>query len=330
MRRPVFAFYLLGVLMLSALVAVVAQLGEIEQFIALARRLEPRWLALCLVLQSATYVCEAVAWKLLLRRLGYAFGILALLPLSVTKLFSDQAMPSAGLSGNTFFLGALRRRGVAPIPAMSCVLADLAAYFAAYASMTLCALLVLGMHQGISRWLLPFVLVFIALQAAIPLGLWGLKRGRGWPGAALLARHPRLHVRTDTFRKAVTRLPSQPLLFVQLFGLHAGIILLDAVTLWTILRALGLYPAFAPVFSSFVTASVVMSVSLVPLGLGTFEATCVAMLHSAGVGLEAGLTATILLRGATTWLPMLPGLWLIRREMRRLGRARAPRSLVRR
>jgi uncharacterized membrane protein YbhN (UPF0104 family) len=70
-----------------------------------------------------------------------------------------------------------------------------------------------------------------------------------------------------------------------------------------------------------------MSLSPVPLGLGTFEATCVAMLGGAGIGLEAGLTATILLRGTTTWLPMLPGLWLIRREMR--GPAVAPQSTMR-
>ena len=319
--RPVFPLYLLGVLMLSALVVVVAQRGEIEQFIALSRRVDARWLALCLLLQWATYFCEALAWKLMLRRLGYAFGVVQLLPLSLVKLFSDQAIPSAGLSGNTYFLGALRRRGVDPVPALSCVLAGLATYFAAYASMTACALFLLGLRHRISYWLLAPAVVLVALQAAIPLLLWRLKRRPLLPGAALLVRHPRLHI--DTLQQAAARLPLQPVLFVQMAALHAAITLLDAVTLWTVLRALGLSPPFAAVFSSFVMASVVMSASVVPLGLGTFEATCVAMLHSAGIGLEAGLTATILLRGTTTWLPMLPGLWMMRREM---GAARVRRA----
>jgi len=30
---------------------------------------------------------------------------------------------------------------------------------------------------------------------------------------------------------------------------------------------------------------------------------------------EAALAATLLLRGLTFWLPMVPGLWLARREM---------------
>jgi magnesium-transporting ATPase (P-type) len=51
------------------------------------------------------------------------------------------------------------------------------------------------------------------------------------------------------------------------------------------------------------------------LGLGTFEAACVAMLRTLGVPLEAALTATLLLRGFTLWLPVLPGLLLARREL---------------
>ncbi|MCE8002886.1 hypothetical protein [Billgrantia ethanolica] len=35
-----------------------------------------------------------------------------------------------------------------------------------------------------------------------------------------------------------------------------------------------------------------------------------------GVPLEAALTATLLLRGMTLWLPMLPGLWFARRALR--------------
>jgi glycosyltransferase 2 family protein len=64
------------------------------------------------------------------------------------------------------------------------------------------------------------------------------------------------------------------------------------------------------------------SLGLIPLGLGTFEATCVAMLRTFGVSLEAALTVTLLLRGFMLWLPMLPGLWLARRELSRKPRKR--------
>jgi hypothetical protein len=39
------------------------------------------------------------------------------------------------------------------------------------------------------------------------------------------------------------------------------------------------------------------------------------MLRIVGVSIEAALTATLLLRGFTLWLPMLPGLWCARHEL---------------
>ena len=73
----------------------------------------------------------------------------------------------------------------------------------------------------------------------------------------------------------------------------------------------------AAVFASFIVASMLATLAWVPGGLGTFEGTCVAMLHVHGVGIEAALAATLLARGFTFWLPMAPGLAIARDEMMR-------------
>jgi uncharacterized protein (TIRG00374 family) len=104
-------------------------------------------------------------------------------------------------------------------------------------------------------------------------------------------------------------------LFFQTTLFQASIFLLDAATLWAMLRAIGQRVSFLLAFPSFIVASMVASLGLIPLGLGTFEATCIAMLRALGVPLEAALTATLLLRGLTLWAPMAPGLWLARREL---------------
>ena len=41
------------------------------------------------------------------------------------------------------------------------------------------------------------------------------------------------------------------------------------------------------------------------------------MLSLLGVTIETALAATLLLRGLTFWLPMVPGLWLAEREIAR-------------
>jgi uncharacterized membrane protein YbhN (UPF0104 family) len=67
--------------------------------------------------------------------------------------------------------------------------------------------------------------------------------------------------------------------------------------------------------TSFVLASIAATLSLLPGGVGSFEAGSVAAMRYLGVPLEAALTSTLLFRGLTLWLPMLPGIWFARHEM---------------
>ncbi len=62
----------------------------------------------------------------------------------------------------------------------------------------------------------------------------------------------------------------------------------------------------------------VATIGPIRAGLGTFEAGSVGMLHFLGVSIEETLAGTLLLRAPTFWLPMVPGIWLARRE---IGRA---------
>ena len=94
--------------------------------------------------------------------------------------------------------------------------------------------------------------------------------------------------------------------------------MLDALTLWLAFKDIGAVPAIWVVFVSFTIASMVATTGPIPVGLGTFEAGSVGMLSFLGVPIEAALAATLLLRGLTFWLPMLPGIWLARREFGRL------------
>jgi hypothetical protein len=94
------------------------------------------------------------------------------------------------------------------------------------------------------------------------------------------------------------------------------IFLLDAATLWVMLRAVGATAPFSVVFPTFVTASMIATLAIIPGGIGIFEGASLGMLHVFGVALPAALAATLLLRGFTFWLPMLPGLWFVRHQLR--------------
>jgi Mg2+-importing ATPase len=89
--------------------------------------------------------------------------------------------------------------------------------------------------------------------------------------------------------------------------------LLDAATLWILMHSLGGHPAFTSVFASFMIANLFRSISFIPGGLGTFEAAVVYMLKTGGTAYSTGLTAALLFRGITFFLPMAPGMWFSHR-----------------
>jgi uncharacterized protein (TIRG00374 family) len=129
---------------------------------------------------------------------------------------------------------------------------------------------------------------------------------RRLPGTALLLR---------AIAKAPTDLLRDPVLLGETVTFELAVFALDALTLWLVFRALGDTPAIWVPFVSFIMASMAATLGPIPLGLGTFEAACVGMLSMLGVAIEAALAATLLLRGLTFWLPMVPGLWLAKREI---------------
>jgi uncharacterized protein (TIRG00374 family) len=106
-----------------------------------------------------------------------------------------------------------------------------------------------------------------------------------------------------------------PRVLLETVALQLTIVLLDAATMWLLIGALGTIPHAGGVFASFMVASLFRTMGVVPGGLGTFEATSVWTLRMAGVPIATGLAATLLFRGLSFWLPMLPGYWFSRRAL---------------
>ena len=82
--------------------------------------------------------------------------------------------------------------------------------------------------------------------------------------------------------------------------------LLDAATLWLLIRSLGGTARVSHVFASFMIANLVRTVSFIPGGLGTFEAAAVLLLKIDGVSVAVGLSTALLfedLPSSYLWLP---------------------------
>lgn len=306
-----------GLVCLAVIVVIVSHLGEAHRFAEMVRRARPAWLLLAVVLQAGTYVCAGGIWWLVLRRTSSPQPLRTLVLLSVGKLFSDQAMPSGGVTGNALMIRGVVRRGT-PMPAANAALIiGLLAFYGAMVVATAASLLVLRMHGRAIAILLVLAALLLAAAAAVSTGLVVLVRGHDSPIRRWLARIPPIRARLDSFTQVPRDAIRDRVSWSGSFWLQLANIALDAATLQVMLAAVGEHVAPGTAFASFVFASIAEMIGVVPGGLGTFEGTCVALLHLSDVELEPALSGTLLLRGFTFWLPMIPGLAIVHRELRR-------------
>lgn len=316
-RRRLWLAWVSGLLLLATVGVVVAQRGEGIEFAELVRRSRPGWLLLAVVLQVGTYACAAGAWHRVLARQGIHPSIWQLIPLGLAKLFMDQVVPSAGLSGTLLVVRALKRRGVSEGASVSAVVVGLLGFYLAYGLALATALLLLWIGGELGPRLLWLATLSTLLIGALVGGLLWLSRARSRsPVRHWLMRIPPI----QGFLTALHSVPQQALhdrtLLAQTTLLQFGIFLLDSATLGICLLALGASASVSGVFAALVIASLVATITIIPSGLGTFDATMLGMLHLVGVPTTVGFGAIVLFRGFTLLLPLLPGLWLARKELR--------------
>lgn len=319
-RTGVWRRWLLGLLTAAGLVWAVFHFGELEAFGQLLRRARPLWLTLALGLQVATYFSVAAGWSLVLARAGSPQPLRRLAPIAVTKLFADQAMPTAGLGGNVVLIDQLAGLGAPRGTAAAALIVSLIGYYAAYAVFAVAMLVMLWLHAHATPLMVGLVTTFLLVALAIPtLALWLRRRG-SQPLPAVLERLGPIRILLDTLAQAPRDLIADRDLLTRVALCNGLVFLLDAATLQACLLALGGGAAFSTAFIALIMASIVVTLGPIPLGLGTFEATCTATLHLLGVRLEQAFAATLLLRLLTLWAPMAPGMVLLHLSGRRKTR----------
>lgn len=310
--------WLLGAAVLVGVIAAALHFAEAEAFLKLARAAQPWWLGLAVLLQAMTYVLEGEVWRVALRAGGCSLTVVRAWQLSLSKLFLDQAVPSAGLSGTLAVARELGRSGMPRAVITAAVVVRMVSYYAAYAATLLVSLLIAHRH-GQSNALIGIVAtVFVGYALAFSAVVLAMS-GR----AARWHRITNVHVRKalgllEAVDPGLTR---NPLVLGHASLLQFGIILLDVATMWAVLQALGFSAAPAGVFATVVLANLFRSIGVLPGGLGSFEAAAVLMLKLFGVPVAVALAATLVFRGLSFWLPMLPGFWCSRRLV--YGRHRA-------
>ena len=312
MRLTDWLAWVLGAAVLFAVVIAGLHFSEEREFARLLAQAKPGWLLVAVVLQAATYLAQAQVIRVTPRATGVFLPRRWLYQLSLTKLFLDQALPSAGLSSTVVIVKALGQRGVPRDTAAACAMINIGSYHAAYVVTLLVALTATSIRRETNLVLVSMSALFITFALAMTVGILGLAGRRGkaetWP-----ARLPVIKGIVSLLQDADGTLVRNPLVFGAATAWQVAIFLLDSATVWVCIRSLGATAPADAVFASFMISSLVRTMGVVPGGLGTYEAASVLTLRAVGISLSVGLSATLIFRGLSFWMPMLPGLWFSRR-----------------
>ncbi len=315
-KKRLWMAWLSGLLLLVVVAVVISRRGEELRFAELLQHTHPGWLLLAVLLQIGTYACAAGAWQRVLARQKITTSIWQLIPLGLAKLFMDQVVPSAGLSGTLLVVKALKRRGVPDGASVSAVVVGLLGFHLAYGLALVSALVLLAASGDLSRRMIAIAIVATVLMAVVIVALLWLARGRKGPVKSWLMRLPLLRGFLQELHDAPKETLHDTPLLLETTLLQFGIFVLDAATLAVCLASISVSASLTGIFAALVIASLVATITIIPSGLGTFDATMLAMLHLVGVSTTAGVAAVVLFRGFTLMLPLFPGIWLARREMR--------------
>ncbi len=225
-------------------------------------------------------------------------------------------MPTGGVSGTILYVEGLQRSGVPRGVALAGVVVSTFSYYTAYALCLAPAIVyaaTLGDPIGATMSVgVAFLMVSTAFAAVV---LWHSGAEPG-PMARRVARVPFLRSALGLLQEADPAVAHAPRVLVRALLRQIAIVCLDAGTIWVALRAVGAAASIEAVFVSYMFSSLFRTLSFVPGGLGTFEAASVFMLRSLGIPVSAALSATLIFRGLSFWLPMIPGLLWARRLTR--------------
>ena len=314
--------WLVGALVLIGVVSVTLHFTESSELLTLARDAQTARLGLAAVLQCGTYALEGALWRGITCRAGCPLTFLQSMQLSIGKFFVDQAIPTGGVSGSIMAASALNRRGVSRSVVAAAVVVERVAFLVAYALALTAAMSMWRGMGGSNQYVFTAGAAFASCSAVVAAGMLMIGGGR-WQPPRWTTRVKPVHDLLHWVRQGDAQIIRNTRNLGYATALQLGVVALDACTMLLVVQSLNARVDVGGVFVSFMVSSLFRTLSLVPGGLGTFEASSTMTLRLAGADTAIAVSATLLFRGLSYWLPMLPGFWCARRLTTRTARRRA-------
>ena len=324
------AFYFLLIILI---IVAFFHFTELQKILALVSDIEIEWFALAVIAQLLTYLFMAYGYFDLLILYGNqaSIGIQELFKRSIINIFLNQAIPTGGVSGNSFLLSYFHKKELPLQKGFSVIVLNAITYYFSHLVLLFLSFFVLFMLNPRSlnaRLLVGGVFSAVLFTLLLVLSfVFGSKKIMSFVGTKIRAYKWLLYlfnryktnflgsdgmVVQEEWSSPFEVLKSKTKFLLKPIIWQLAIILADAFTLYFIFLGFNFFPFFIEIIIVLLLTKAVAAVAISPGALVVFEGGMVLFFNAFGIPLSVAIIVTLLFRALSFWLPMPFGLWLYR------------------
>lgn len=319
-----------GILVGLALLALLAldYFLPMDQVISIVLDAHPGYLVLAAVLIAAGVIVNAYVYRVLLRTFGYSAGFAGLVGATLKSRFVGNTIPSMGVSGLAVIDYHFRREGVdSKVSKRILILKNVANGVSSLVILVFGFILFIQGTVTRRSLIVPGILTVVVVTGILYTGYLAseierlrrlVRRLESLFGRLVRPAGPRLRRIADEIAEGVRYARThRSKLYFPVFCNFLGVAIL-AVTVYVIFLALETEITLGSVVIGFITATWIGAASMLPGGVGAFEATMAASYRGVGVGIEEAAAVVLLFRVMSFWIPTAVGGVLTRKELREI------------
>jgi len=300
--------------------------GNIGNDIKLFKQVKPIWLITALMAQIGTYFFNAITYQVLLQKHEHNnnLSLKELFEASVVMLFLNQTIPSVGVSGGTFLLKLLHKKGVSTEGSIFIVLADL---FIHYISMILFAILLIILtpffhfpHNyiiiliiGIVIYLILGIVVTVGSNRKIQTFISSKISHIGLTRRLLQKYKSSVGIEFNGERRLIETLALDKTATLHAIVYDIGVVVCDIFTIYTLFLGLGISTNFIAITTGYILIQIITLLPILPGSLLVYEGGMSFFFSQLGLPLETSITVTLLYRCLSFWIPIPLGYILYRK-----------------
>ena len=328
-----FLFYFIT---LAVLIVIYLRFSELQFIGSIFAKSNYLWLSAIIIIQLFVYYFQALNYRDILRIKDLEVKPKELYPMSFVVQFLNQALPSAGLSGQVFFVQYLKKYGLSVAEGIGRAFLEIMTLWMAMGSFFIASSILVLQGDAIANVPeLRFVIYAFGFLAVIAVSVFFLTQRRkrsklakwitNWlhrrfetkrklKDKKIIDHGEHVEIIFDQFKNSINfrMLQKKAKNFWMAFFWQCMIMLAHIATLYFISFAIGHPIGFRLAFIVFSLVKFIGMVAFVPGALGVFEGSMTLILISFGVAAGPALAMTLLLRAFTFWFPMPIG-WALYR-----------------